>query len=319
MDQEKDPSVGSEKDRDQQQDQGQDQPEESTQEKLQQKAREADWGQIGLIALVALALIASVIMLLTDSAAALKLALLAALWAAVIGVFLGARYRNEARDAQKELEHREESMRAEIAAIEERSSTVASVPDYDPQVLEDIRKEIAIVRSQLEELSGRALEFEPAALRAEARRIMELEARTMQANSPANTSEMPVVVPEPEDDESDAGEAEVPAPSAFKSHGGVPSPDAVAGRLGAVPRKDIPNPLTELINEKKRAAEAAEPEKTEPEKTEAPKTEAPKSEEPKIEEPEDIEEPGGGRRRRDERTSGVSVAELLARAKKERD
>lgn len=288
----------------------------------QAKERDTDWGQVGLIALVALALIASVIMLLTDSDAALKLALLAALWAAVIGVFLGGRYRTQARAAEQEMAHREEALRAEIASIQDKADAQAKTPEIDPQILEDIRKEISVVRAQLEELSGRAFEFEPAALHAEARRIMELEAKSMNATRPA-TEEVPIVVPEPEEDL----EAELPTPSVSADYSGVPSAAAVAGRLGAVPSRDIPNPLTEIIGEKKRQEATAEPAtaeaQTDEEQPAAEKPEAatskpvtPKvSEVPEVSEAED-EDSGRGRRRRDDHTSGVSVAELLARAKK---
>ena len=272
----------------------------------QAKERDTDWGQIGLIALVALALIASVIMLLTDSAAALKLALLAALWAAVIGVFLGGRYRNQARAAEQEMAHREEALRAEIASIQEKANAQAKAPEIDPQILEDIRKEIAVVRAQLEELSGRAFEFEPAALRAEARRIMELEAQTMKATRPAPT-EVPIVVPEPEEDL----EADRPAPTVPADYSGVPSAAAVSGRIGSTPSRDIPNPLTEIINQKKREEAQAG---AQPEARVTPQAEKPAT--PPA--PEADEEDGGrGRRRRDERSGAVSVAELLARSKKD--
>ncbi len=270
----------------------------------QAKERDTDWGQIGLIALVALALIASIIMLLTDSATALKLALLAALWAAVIGVFLGGRYRNQARAVEQEMAHREEALRAEITAIKEKADAQEKTPEIDPQILEDIRKEIAVVRAQLEELSGRAFEFEPAALRAEARRIMELEAQTMKAARPA-TEEVPVVVPEPEPEREEDLEAEIPKPTVSADYSGVPSAAAVAGRIGSTPSRDIPNPLTEIINEKKRQEAGAE------------KAGAPEPATPKATEVED-EETGRGRRRRDEHAGGVSVAELLARAKKDK-
>lgn len=56
-----------------------------------------DNGSIVVIVLVALAVIASIVMLIASSTAALKIALLAALWAAVGGIFLVTRYRNQVR------------------------------------------------------------------------------------------------------------------------------------------------------------------------------------------------------------------------------
>ena len=73
-----------------------------------------DRGQLWLAVLVVLAIIASVIMLLTDSATALKFALIAALWAAVIGFILVGRYRNQARSAKDELALREQTLQAEL-------------------------------------------------------------------------------------------------------------------------------------------------------------------------------------------------------------
>ena len=63
-----------------------------------------DWGQIGIIALVILAVIASIVMLISGSAAALKIALIAALWAAVVGFVLVMRYRRQAEEAVTKLE-----------------------------------------------------------------------------------------------------------------------------------------------------------------------------------------------------------------------
>ena len=52
-----------------------------------------DTGQLLLVGLVVLALAASVIMMLTGNINLLKVALLAALWAAVFGIFLTYFYR----------------------------------------------------------------------------------------------------------------------------------------------------------------------------------------------------------------------------------
>lgn len=169
--------------------------------------KKADAGSIGLIVLVILAVIASMVMLISGSASALKLALLAALWAAVLGFFLVVRYRREAAESAALLEA-------------ERSRQPAPV-QQDSDIMEEIRRELSSIRAQIEELSGREFTYEPAALHAEARRIMELEEKTR--------------------------EPEVNFTQASK---GAPTADAVAGRLGSqpsAPRTPQHNPLDDII------------------------------------------------------------------------
>lgn len=169
--------------------------------------KKADAGSIGLIVLVILAVFASMVMLISGSASALKLALLAALWAAVLGFFLVVRYRREAAESAALLEA-------------ERSRQPAPV-QQDSDIMEEIRHELSSIRAQIEELSGREFTYEPAALHAEARRIMELEEKTR--------------------------EPEVNFTQASK---GAPTADAVAGRLGSqpsAPRTPQHNPLDDII------------------------------------------------------------------------
>src|SRR5690625_7485213 len=56
-------------------------------------------------------------------------------------------------------------------------------PHVDMDVLAEIKAELASIREQLEELAGREFTYVPAALQAEARRIMEIEARAKAAES----------------------------------------------------------------------------------------------------------------------------------------
>ena len=78
------------------------------------KTTKPDLGQIGLIVLVVLAVVASIVMLISGSAAALKIALIAALWAAVLGFFLVMRYRRQAEESVTKLELQERAHRAEL-------------------------------------------------------------------------------------------------------------------------------------------------------------------------------------------------------------
>ncbi|HJD78745.1 MAG TPA: hypothetical protein K8V93_07010 [Corynebacterium pollutisoli] len=263
-----------------------------------------DRGQVMLVVLIALAFIASIVMLFTDSDGALKIALLAALWAAIIGFFLVFRYRRDAEAARRELAHSTELHDAEVARAEaEREARMEARElretqrSRDTAVLEDIQRELAGIRAQLENLAGREFEYEPAALRAEARRIRELESVTL---------DEPV-------------ESEVPEPDTTR-HFGAPSPDAVAGRLGQQPSRPQANPLTDLIKEK----QVAETRKFDTGSFQAVSWEQGGdrhvAEEPAVvEKHEAPEAEHRGRRRRDENTGGLTVAELLARARENKD
>ncbi|NWO16406.1 MAG: hypothetical protein HLX46_06125 [Corynebacterium sp.] len=208
-----------------------------------------DNGSIVVIVLVALAVIASIVMLIASSTAALKIALLAALWAAVGGIFLVTRYRNQVRDREEEMYVREDLYHAELDKLRAEAETnqalerLENSPHVDMGVLAEIRAELASIREQLEELSGREFTYVPAALQAEARRIMEIEARAKAAES--NNSSYISSYGADADAEPEAPVVEFTQPS-----GGKPSADAIAGRIGNTPtysRND--NPLAEFINE----------------------------------------------------------------------
>lgn len=187
-----------------------------------------DLGQIGIIALVILAVIASIVMLISGSAAALKIALIAALWAAVVGFFLVMRYRRQAEESVTKLELQERAHRAELKQA--RAAEGKELPDQ--QILDEIRTELASIRKQIEDLSGHEFTYEPAALHAEARRIMELEAQTAAASHHR-------------EEEIDFEQASTGAPSA----------DAIAGRMGNQPTSAHAdsNPLNDIISENTRA------------------------------------------------------------------
>lgn len=327
-----------------------------------------DNGSIVVIVLVALAVIASIVMLIASSTAALKIALLAALWAAVGGIFLVTRYRNQVRDREEEMYVREDLYHAELDKLRAEAETnqalerLENSPHVDMDVLAEIRAELASIREQLEELSGREFTYVPAALQAEARRIMEIEARAKAAES--NNSSYTSSYGADVDAEPEAPVVEFTQPS-----GGKPSADAIAGRIGNTPtysRND--NPLAEFINEmnsestnetpkkadKSSAAGAggkteakmastsaasakadskpAEPAEEKPKEfntgsfqavrwdtggDDAAKTGAKHTEKAETAEVAEDDEPRRGRRRSDAHREGtVSVAELLAAAKK---
>jgi len=194
------------------------------------KTTKPDLGQTGLIVLVVLAVVASIVMLISGSAAALKIALIAALWAAVLGFFLVMRYRRQAEESVTKLELQERAHRAEL----KQARTADGQPLPDQELLDEIRTELASIRKQIEDLSGQNFTYEPAALHAEARRIMQLEAQTAAAARPG----------------SEEGNVDF-----TQSSSGAPSTDAIAGRLGNQPSAAHAesNPLNDIISEKTRA------------------------------------------------------------------
>lgn len=238
-----------------------------------------------MVALVVLALVASVIMLVTDSHAALKLALVAALWAAVLGSFLTFRYRKQAEAADTRLA---EEMRVlhERAEVQSQALALHEANPLGPEmeILQEIRAQIEELRAQLEELAGFAYEYEPAVLRAEARRLQEIEARTAALGEP----------------EHQARPGDLP---------GAPSFSAVSGNLGRnadAPRAGISPELAQVLQE-------VEPTEPEPVATAVPVRESHRAAHRAPE-----EESTGGRRRADEREGAVSVTELMKRLQERR-
>lgn len=307
----------------------------------------------------ALAIVGTVVMLFTNSANVLKVSLILALWAAVAGIILVTRLRRDRDQAQRELVARSERFEAELDAAQARgeadrvllerarsgSDTASSI---DVEVLREIQAELARLRAQLEELSGRYFEYEPAALRAQARRIAELEEAAGSSKvepEPVAPEPEPVAVvaepepmePEPEPESVAAKPASGPstddtaklqrvresAPAAKRTTpapgpsrpAGAPTFDAVAGRVGERREtiNDAHNPLSKLISE--RQAEKFE-EPAQPAPKPAPKP-APEPAPKPAAEPAQKPETHGGRRRRDEHgRSSLTVAELLARAER---
>ena len=328
---------------------------EYTQDNGQEQATGSGSGQTALILLIVVAVLASVVMLFTDSNNALKIALLAALWAAIIGFFLVYRYRAQVKDADARIAltrqlHAAELEQARAQAAPAANPAAAGDEGLNTQILVELREEIAGLRAQLEELSGYRFDYEPEAIRAEAKRIMEVEARAANqrvaeemaserearaAREPESVVPEPVapepepVAPEPETpraasapvDEETSGRGlptrgpvspanpftpsgaetaehgvvpdngEAPAGGSHRRPTGAPSEEAVAGRVGRQDfRQSGTNPLSALITENsRREAEKAEPAPTR----------------------------GGGRRRRDENHTGVSVADLMKNLRKE--
>lgn len=216
----------------------------------QRSSNQVDRGQIGVIVLIVLAVVATVVMLLSNSEVALRLALLASLWSAVIGFFLVTRYRRQAQSAEQRVADHERFVRQQQESARAQSagkgvSAPQSLADaggngIDPerfeQMWESIRAELSVIRTHLEELQDREFGYEPAALQAEARRIRELEQHAEHADYAGLSA-------------------------GFGASSGAPSRDAIAGKLGSQPSQPQPNPLSALISEREQQQQQRETEK----------------------------------------------------------
>ena len=258
--------------------------------------RSRDGGNFWMVVLTALALVATVIMLFSDSSAWLQIALLASLWATIIGFLLVTRARKDRDQAEAILAVREREHDAELEALRARNEADRAAdglaPTAEAEVLREIREELAALRAQLEELSGREFGYEPAALQAEARRIREIEARAQQSEptpvaepaqpaEPAQSAETAPqksesaedtapIAPVRDQDENEAINAlSHPAQQATSHISGAPSFDAVVGRVGSHQGPEVRNPLTDLIRERQAEREREEQEAREREEREA--------------------------------------------------
>lgn len=138
-----------------------------------------------MAALIALAVVASVVMLFTDSTGWMKIAVLAGLWAAVIGALLVTRYRRQLaaereRIADLEVMHGLELDR-ELATHREQElileqNYLDSLDAKSDDTIAQLRAEIIALREHLAELLGADLDEEGIALRARAERLRELDA-----------------------------------------------------------------------------------------------------------------------------------------------
>ena len=254
-----------------------------------------DRASLWVIVPFVVAVIGTVVMLFTNSANALKIALIFALWAGAAGILINSKVRrdrdaatSEAAAAEQRIKEQEERHREELEARPAGSSV-------DVETLRELQEQIQALRAQLEELNGRVFEYEPAAVRARARRISELESKPEPEPEPE---------PKPQPAHSPSTDDTVVISRVRPSRPtGAPSSDAIAGRIGTQPSaRPARNPLSDLISEREAEKAKAEPA---PEPTPEPTPEPA---------PEPQPERRSGRRRADERGEGaVSVAELLAR------
>ena len=149
--------------------------------------------QLFLAALVVFGIVASVLLLFTESVQWMRVGVLSALWAAVIGAFAMTKYRREAAADQtkaKDLQTVYELQLArEISARREYEMNVEARLRSESRMEIDevaaLRNELAALRQNLQVLFDGNLPTERVALRAEAMRMQELGGRRYDSYQPA--------------------------------------------------------------------------------------------------------------------------------------
>ncbi|MGW5387782.1 DUF6779 domain-containing protein [Nocardia sp. NPDC003963] len=134
-----------------------------------------DVGKLFLGALVLLGLVASVFLVFSDSLEFIRVGLVVALWAAVLGAWAAGRYQAKMRAMRQtyelELEREISARREHEIGVESR---VRSDLGADATEMAALRAELAVLRRQLERLFEGDLPDERPALRASAFRVQEL-------------------------------------------------------------------------------------------------------------------------------------------------
>ncbi len=134
-----------------------------------------DVGKLFLGALVLLGLVASVFLVLSDSLQFIRVGLVVALWAAVLGAWAAGRYQARMRDLRRiyelELEREISARREHELGVESR---VRAELGADATEMAALRAELTVLRRQLERLFDGDLPEERPALRAAAFRLQEL-------------------------------------------------------------------------------------------------------------------------------------------------
>ncbi len=136
-----------------------------------------------MVAVLALAVAATMVLVLTDSARWLRLGVLAALWAALLGVFLASRFRKSATERESEVADLRSSyeleLEREVAArreyeLEVEAAARKRVDEASREDLAELRAELRHLRESLERLTGGEVLVERFALQAQSTRMRSL-------------------------------------------------------------------------------------------------------------------------------------------------
>ncbi|NKQ58338.1 hypothetical protein HFP15_36350 [Amycolatopsis sp. K13G38] len=149
------------------------------------------WFVVGL----ALALAATLALVLADDIRYLRLGIVAALWAALVGAFLAVRYRKQASSTDEAVAQAQEvyelELEREIAARREYEleieSEMRSKAEADSRVeLDALRSEVLALRESLQSLFGGEVLLERVALTAQATRMRALREEGHLVEAPGN-------------------------------------------------------------------------------------------------------------------------------------
>ncbi|GLZ32922.1 hypothetical protein Lesp02_51100 [Lentzea sp. NBRC 105346] len=136
-----------------------------------------------MVAALALALVAAAVLVLSDNARWLRLAVVAALWAALVGAFLAAKYRRQVQERTDEVADLQSvyelELEREVAArreyeLEIESETRKRIEEESRGDIEALRADLRQLRDNLEALLGGDVLVERIALRAESTRLRSL-------------------------------------------------------------------------------------------------------------------------------------------------
>ncbi|HEY1571861.1 MAG TPA: DUF6779 domain-containing protein [Pseudonocardiaceae bacterium] len=149
----------------------------------EESGNESQTARLLMVAVLALAVMATAVLVLTDSARWLRLGVLAALWAALLGVFLASRFRKtmaEREDQVADLQSAYEmELEREVAArreyeLEVEAAARKRVDEANREDLGELRAELRLLRENLERLTGGEVLVERFALRAQSTRMRAL-------------------------------------------------------------------------------------------------------------------------------------------------
>ncbi|HIW91997.1 MAG TPA: hypothetical protein H9870_10090 [Candidatus Corynebacterium avicola] len=287
-----------------------------------------------------LALVATIIMFFVDSEVWLTVAVITSLWAAFFGAILVSRYSgilSEETSRRQELERRHraeidyeraEAQRREGELERDYNTRLSSQRD---ETLEAIRKELEVMREQLTDLSGAEWTDEQVSLKAQAERIIELERSSSQQSAQSSKSPAQGTTGQRAAAQSGkaakSGQSSQSGEGAHQERSGARKGSFATGTFAAVrwsgsdsqETTQIPMVVdTRGIDDDQKSGQQA-PKVAE--SAEAPAaTETPQPDEPQQSGRRRAAEPAAdevhGRRRADEHTGGVTVAELMAQMKK---
>ena len=145
-----------------------------------------------IVVMLVFAVVATIIMLFTDSETWTKIAVLCALWAAIVGCIAVARLRKQVDNQQRDTDNLERLHQAELerelATHREQELILEqnyydSLQEQEQNTLADIRAELTVLRENLSAMMGTDLDTERTALKAEAQRILELERDSKDSSS----------------------------------------------------------------------------------------------------------------------------------------